>query len=97
MLSAPLSLRRGLSGLAPLALLIGAGAGLGAVAFRWLISGVTHLATGQQDASLGRFTSPVLPWLGVAGVVLIPVLAGLAYGPLVSRFAPRLAGTASPR
>lgn len=96
MLSAPLSLRRGLLGLAPLALLIGAGAGLGAVAFRWLITGVTHLATGQQDASLERFTSPLLSWLGVAGVVLIPVLAGLVYGPLVSRFAPQARGHGVP-
>lgn len=79
------------------ALLIGAGAGLGAVAFRELISGVTRLLTGHADYSVaGRSGNPHLPWLGGAIVVALPVLAGLVYGPLVSRFAPQARGHGVP-
>ncbi|MGO8686134.1 MAG: chloride channel protein [Candidatus Dormibacteria bacterium] len=70
-----------------MALLVGAGAGLGAVAFRWLIVAFTWLATGhQQFGQQGRVASLHLPWLGVWFLLLIPVAGGLVYGPLIQRF-----------
>ena len=79
------------------ALLIGAGAGVGAVAFRELISGVTRLLTGHEDYSVaGRSGNPHLPWLGGGLVLILPVLAGLVYGPLVARFAPQARGHGVP-
>ncbi len=87
----------GSTGLVVLALLIGAGAGVGAVAFRYLILAVTRLATGHDDYSdLGRVGNPHLPWLGGWVVVVLPVLAGLVYGPLVTRFAPQARGHGVP-
>src|SRR5215472_16243713 len=60
------------------ALIIGGGAGLGAVGFRWLIFAVTWLATGhEQFGQQGRVGSLHLPWLGVGFLVLIPVVGGL--------------------
>jgi len=80
-----------------LALLIGAGAGVGAVGFRYLILGVTRLLTGHEDYSdAGRVGNPHLPWLGGWIVLVLPVLAGLVYGPLVSRFAPQARGHGVP-
>ena len=49
-----------------LALLVGVGGGLGAVAFRYLIYFFTWLATGQsQFGQDGRVGSSHLPWLGL--------------------------------
>jgi len=79
------------------AMLIGVGAGLGAVLFRELINAVTRLATGVADHSdVGRAANPHLPWLGIWFVVLVPVVAGLVYGPLVARFAPQARGHGVP-
>ena len=48
-----------------LALLVGAGAGLGAVAFRYLIYFFTWLATGHSEfGQAGYVGSSHLPWLG---------------------------------
>jgi len=47
------------SSLVPLALLIGAGTGLGAIVFRWLITTFTRLFTGVADYSTaGHAASP---------------------------------------
>jgi CIC family chloride channel protein len=71
-------------GLLCLALPVGAGAGLGAVAFRYLIYGCTWLLTGHaQFGQQGHVSSPHLPWLGTWFVVVTPVLGGLVVGPLV--------------
>ncbi len=79
-------LRAGRGGMFLLALLIGAGAGLGAVAFRYLIYFFTWLATGHDEfGQQGRVASTHLPWLGLAFFVLIPAIGGLIYGPLVYR------------
>jgi hypothetical protein len=50
----PLSvwLREERLGVVAMALLVGAGAGLGAVAFRWMIFGATWIATGHRVAAL---------------------------------------------
>jgi chloride channel protein, CIC family len=90
-------LRRSPLGLAVAALLIGGGAGLGAVGFRWLIFAVTWLATGhEQFGQQGRVGSIHFPWLGIGFLVLIPVVGGLLYGPLIYRFAREARGHGVP-
>jgi chloride channel protein, CIC family len=83
--------------LTALALLVGAGAGAGAVGFRYMILGFTELFTGHRDYSaVGHAPNPELPGLGVWFVLLAPVVGGLLYGPLVSRFAPEARGHGVP-
>ncbi len=83
--------------LTPLALLVGMGAGLGAVAFRDLILGITYVLTGHRDYGIaGHAGDPLLPGLGIWFVVPVPVLGGLLYGPLVARFAPEARGSGVP-
>ena len=90
-------LRESRSGLVGLAVLIGAGAGLGAIVFRWLITTFTHLFSGQADYSdAGRAAHPWLAELGPWFLLLAPVVAGLIYGPLVYKFAPEARGHGVP-
>jgi CIC family chloride channel protein len=90
-------LRAGRGGLFLLALLIGAGSGLGAVAFRYLISFFTWLATGHAEfGQQGRVPSGHLPWLGLGFFVLIPAIGGLVYGPLIYRYAREARGHGVP-
>jgi CIC family chloride channel protein len=90
-------LRGSPTGLVPLALLVGAGAGGGAVAFRYLILWVTEAATGRSDYSnAGHVASPTFPGLGIYFVILVPVLGGLVYGPLIDRFAKEARGHGVP-
>jgi len=87
----------GQRGLIALALLVGAGAGLGAIAFRYMILGFTYLFSGHKDYSaVGHASNPLVPGLGIWFVVLAPVIGGLIYGPLVSRFAPEARGHGVP-
>ncbi|WP_312875775.1 chloride channel protein [Arthrobacter terrae] len=81
-----------------MAVLVGAGAGLAAVAFRWLITSATLIFTGTADysASHGHPGHPWAPWLGGFFVVLTPVVGGLLFGPLVQRFAPEARGHGVP-
>jgi chloride channel protein, CIC family len=84
-------------GLIVMALVVGAGAGLGAVVFREMIFGFTWLATGyQQFGQQGHVDSRHLPWLGLGFLVVIPVLGGLLYGPLIQRFAREARGHGVP-
>jgi chloride channel protein, CIC family len=84
-------------GLFAVALAVGAGAGLGAVAFRYLIYLFTWLATGHdQFGQQGRVPSGHLPWLGLGFFVVIPVIGGLVYGPLIYRFAREARGHGVP-
>ncbi len=84
-------------GLFTIAVLVGAGAGLGAVVFRYLINAFTWLATGHADfGQQGRVPSLHLPWLGVAFFVVVPVVGGLLYGPLIYRFAREARGHGVP-
>ena len=90
-------LRGSRPGLFVLALAVGVGAGLGAVAFRYLISAFTWLATGHAAfGQQGRAASSHLPWLGLAFFVVIPVIGGLIYGPLIYRFAREARGHGVP-
>ncbi|MGH3796652.1 MAG: chloride channel protein [Pseudonocardiaceae bacterium] len=84
-------------GLFFVAVLVGVGAGFGAVAFRYLIYGFTWLATGHTEfGQQGHVGSAHLPWLGLGFFVLIPVLGGLLYGPLIYRFAREARGHGVP-
>jgi CIC family chloride channel protein len=81
-------------GLMAMALIVGIGSGFGAVLFRWLIFGVTWLATGQEQfGQQGRVASPHLPWLGIWFLLLIPVLGGLLTGRSSSALHQKRAGT----
>ena len=83
--------------LAGLAVLTGAGAGVGAVAFRYMILGVSYVVSGHRDYSaVGRAANPLVPGLGGWFVFFAPVVGGLAYGPLLSRFAPEARGHGVP-
>ncbi len=76
------------AGLVPLALLVGVGAGLGAIGFRYLIEWFTQLFSGHADySSAGHAIHPLVPRLGIYFVILAPVVGGAIYGPLVHRFA----------
>jgi chloride channel protein, CIC family len=80
-----------------LALVVGVGAGLGAIAFRYLIQWFTEAFTGHTDPSaLGHFSNPNFPLLGPYVVLVVPVVGGLLYGPLVYRFAPEARGHGVP-
>jgi CIC family chloride channel protein len=84
-------------GLAVMALIVGAGAGVGAAGFRLLIFAFTWLATGhQQFGQQGHAASLHLPWLGIWFVLVVPVLGGLIYGPLIQRFAREARGHGVP-
>jgi chloride channel protein, CIC family len=90
-------LRAGRGGMFLLALLIGAGSGLGAVVFRYLIYFFTWLATGHDEfGQQGHVASAHLPWLGLAFYVLIPVIGGLLYGPMIYRYAREARGHGVP-
>ena len=91
-------LRAGRWGMFLLAVGVGAGSGLGAVLFRYLIYFFTWLATGRDEfGQQGRAASGHLPWLGPAFFVVIPVAGGLLYGPLIHRFAREARGHGVPR
>ncbi len=90
-------LRDSRAGLFIIALLIGAGSGLGAVVFRYLIYLFTGLATGHdQFGQDGHVGSSHLPWLGLGFFVVIPVIGGLVYGPLIYRYAREARGHGVP-
>ncbi len=91
------AVQRGPAGLVGLALITGFGAGLGAIAFRWLIGTFTYLFTGQSDyGAISRPVHPAFPWLGVWFIVLVPAVGGLLYGPLIDRFAREARGHGVP-
>jgi len=70
------------------ALVVGVGAGLGAVVFRWLIGAVDALAYGW----LGEALSGIAPF----HLLIIPALGGAIAGPIISRFAPETRGAGVP-
>ena len=63
------------------ALVIGAGAGVGAIVFRYLIQWFTLLFSGHADYSAaGHAGNPLVPFLGIWFVILAPAVGGLLYG-----------------
>jgi CIC family chloride channel protein len=90
-------LRGGRGGMFLLALVVGAGSGLGAVAFRYLIYFFTWLATGHSQFGQQGYTgSSHLPWLGLGFFVVIPAVGGLIYGPLIYKWAREARGHGVP-
>jgi CIC family chloride channel protein len=90
-------LRGSRAGLFVVAVVVGAGAGLGAVAFRYMIYFFTWLVTGHdQFGQAGYVGSSHLPWLGLGFFVLIPAIGGLVYGPLIYRYAREARGHGVP-
>ena len=69
--------------------LVGLGAGLGAVAFRYLINGFTYVFFDVVRPALA-------PALGPAAVVPLPALGGLLFGPLIYFFAREAKGHGVP-
>lgn len=67
------------------AVLVGAGTGLGAVLFVWLLTGV-KLVNGWLQQTVGQD----------AGLLLMLLLAGLAVGTIVQRWAPEVRGSGVP-
>ena len=97
MRSAAATLRSSQLGLVVMALVVGVGAGFAAVAFRWLILSITWLATGyRQFGQQGRVPSLHFPELGIWFLLVIPVVGGLLYGPLIQRFAKEARGHGVP-
>ncbi|HUA48025.1 MAG TPA: chloride channel protein, partial [Solirubrobacteraceae bacterium] len=84
-------------GLAVMALVVGVGSGLAAAGFRELIYFVTWIFTGRQTfGQQGHAASLHLPFLGVWFVLIVPVVAGAIYGPLIQRFAREARGHGVP-
>jgi CIC family chloride channel protein len=85
------------SGLIVIAIVIGLGAGVGAIVFRDLIALFAQLFTGQAAHGLtGPVSHPLLPGLGPWFIVAVPVIGGLLYGPLIDRFAREARGHGVP-
>ncbi len=74
-----------------LALVIGLLAGLGAAAFRYLIEAGQALLWLPGDTFTDRVSATPLPWK-----FLIPVIAGLVAGPVITYIAPELKGPGVP-
>ncbi len=70
------------------ALIVGIGAGFGAVIFRRLIDGVQTLAFG----GLGSLLEPITP----LHLILIPALGGAIFGPLIYKYAREAKGHGVP-
>jgi CIC family chloride channel protein len=87
----------GRPGLIVMALIVGLGGGLGAAGFRELIFLFTWLATGHsQFGQQGHAASLHLPFLGIFFVLVVPVLGGLVYGPMIQRWAREARGHGVP-
>lgn len=86
------------SALIALSLVVGAAAGLGAIAFRWLIESATLFFSGHADYSAvtDHAPHPWVPWLGGLFVVLAPAVGGLIYGPIIHRWAREARGHGVP-
>ncbi|MGE0026566.1 MAG: chloride channel protein [Thermoleophilia bacterium] len=75
---------------------MGVGAGLGAIAFRELVLGLTRVFTGHEDYGAQGLADHALLGIGPWFLLLAPVVGGLLYGPLLSRFAPEARGHGVP-
>jgi CIC family chloride channel protein len=80
-----------------MALVVGGGAGIGAVAFRELIFAFTWLFTGHDTfGQQGHAASSHLEFLGIFFVLVAPIVGGLIYGPMIQRWAREARGHGVP-
>lgn len=89
-------LRDSLFGIAAMALLVGVVAGFGAVGFRYLIFAFTFLATGHFHPLDASAASDMLPFLGRWFYLVIPIIGGAIYGPVIYRYAREARGHGVP-
>jgi len=90
-------LRSSRTGLFTLAAGIGVASGVAAIGFRYLVQAMTWLFTGSGEFGQGgHVVSGHLPWLGMAFYVLVPVVGGALYGPVVYRWAREARGHGVP-
>ncbi len=90
-------LRSSRLGLFTLAAGVGLAAGVAAIGFRYLVQAVTWVVTGHGEFGQdGRILSGHLPWLGLWFYVLVPVIGGVLYGPVVYRYAREARGHGVP-
>ncbi len=84
-------------GLGVVTLLVGLGAGAGAIVFRLMIFGFTAAFTGHPNfGQQGRIVSAHFPFLGMWFYLLAPIVAGLIFGPLIYFFAREARGHGVP-
>ena len=84
-------------GLIVMALVVGVGGGFAAAGFRALVYLMTWVFTGHRTfGEQGHAPSLHLPSLGIWFVLVVPVIAGAIYGPLIQRFAPEARGHGVP-
>ena len=84
-------------GLVVMAAIVGIGSGLGAAAFRELIYFFTWVFTGHETfGQQGHAPSLHFVALGICFVLIVPVIAGAMYGPLIQRFAREARGHGVP-
>lgn len=80
-----------------LAIVVGLGGGLGAVAFRYLVYSATWVVTGNQQYGLiAGQPSSHLSWMGRWFLLVAPIAGGLVFGPLIHRFAREARGHGVP-
>lgn len=92
------AVREGSAGSVVLALVVGTGAGLGAIVFRWLVTTATRLFSGHADyAGAGHAANPHLPGLGRWFVLLAPVAGACCTARSCTPSPGRPAGTACPK
>ncbi len=85
------------SSLIGLAIVVGVGAGLGAIGFRYLIEWFTWAFVGHREVAVHSHPAPPwLPGIGRACLLIVPILGGLIYGPLLARGAPEARGHGVP-
>ncbi|MGH3097239.1 MAG: chloride channel protein [Streptosporangiales bacterium] len=89
-------LRGNRAGLLLAAVAVGIAAGFGAVGFRYLIFAFTWLATGHLHPLAGTHPSDHLAFLGRWFYLLIPIVGGALYGPIIYRFAREARGHGVP-
>ena len=84
-------------GLIVMALVVGVGGGFAAAGFRDLVYFATWMFTGHRTfGEQGHAASLHLPFLGIWFVLVVPVIAGATYGPLIYRFAREARGHGVP-
>lgn len=84
------------SAIAVLAALVGILCGLASVGFHYLIAGWSWLMTGYTDYTEHLYAPQRWTGWGSWFLILVPVISGLIYGPMITRWAPSARGHGIP-